>query len=133
MKLSTSAIYGLRAVIHLAENSNGKSYPLAEIAKKESLSLPYLEKIFGKLKKFGIVKAVKGNGGGYKLAKSLEEINMEDLLGALDGNVLPYKAMVEQNGAPKLHCRSHLMLAVVQDKFTQALRAVRLVDLVNHK
>jgi len=133
MKLSTSARYGLRAVIHLAEHSDGKAYPLAEIAKGESLSLAYLEKIFSKLKKAGIVKAVKGNGGGYKLAKPLEQINMEDLLCALEGSANPYKEFIDQTGAPKLHCKSHLMLAVVQDKFTQALRSVRLIDLVNQK
>lgn len=131
MKLSTTAEYGFRALIHLAENHNQRPYPLAMIAEKEQISLTYLEKIFAKLREAGIVSAVKGIGGGYSLAKPLEEINFMEIIQAIEGSGEPYHLLVEQANAPKLHCKSHLVWIMVQQKILQTLSEVKLVDVVN--
>lgn len=131
MKLSTTAEYGFRALIHLAENQLEKPYPLAEISKKEQISLAYLEKIFAKLREAGIVSSVKGIGGGYLLAKPMAEINFMEIIHAIEGNNEPYRLLVDQAKAPKLHCKSHLVWSAVQQKILQTLSQVKLIDVVN--
>jgi Rrf2 family iron-sulfur cluster assembly transcriptional regulator len=131
MKLSTTAEYGFRALIHLAENQTEKPYPLAEIARKEQISMAYLEKIFAKLRDAGIIMSVKGVQGGYLLAKPQEEINFMEIIYAIEGNDEPYGNLVEQSKAPKLHCKSHLVWSVVQQKILKTLSEVKLIDVVN--
>lgn len=87
MKLSTKGRYGLRAVIDLAANSNEGHIPLTQIAKRQKISENYLEAVFSVLKRVGIVKSVKGAGGGYVLSKSTSDITIGTILRALEGDI----------------------------------------------
>ena len=69
MKVSTKGRYGLRALVDLAAYSEKGKIPLSEIAKRQNLSLNYLEQMFGILRRAGIVKSAKGPSGGYMLAR----------------------------------------------------------------
>ena len=79
MKFSTRTLYGLRAVFVLASRFGQGSLPVSQIAKKENLSVAYLEQILNALKKKGIVKSVRGPQGGYVLARKPSEISLETL------------------------------------------------------
>ncbi len=87
MKISTKGRYGLRAIINLAGK---KRVPvlLKDIAKEENLSEKYLEAIFALLKKANIVKATRGQKGGYSLARKPESITIIEILEALEGSLL---------------------------------------------
>ena len=73
MKLSTKGRYGLRALVDLAANEAGEAVSLAQTAKRQKLSLNYLEQVFGMLRRAGIVVGVKGSNGGFRLARSMDE------------------------------------------------------------
>ncbi|HTL70545.1 MAG TPA: Rrf2 family transcriptional regulator, partial [Candidatus Eisenbacteria bacterium] len=73
MKFSTRTLYGLKAVLVLAGRYGEGSLPVSQIARKEHLSVAYLEQILNGLKRKGFVKSVRGPQGGYVLAKKPSE------------------------------------------------------------
>ena len=71
------------ALVDLA-NSQGAAVSLSEISERQNISLSYLEQLFVKLRRAGIVKSVRGSGGGYRLARSSESIRVSEILSAVD-------------------------------------------------
>jgi len=87
MKLSTKGRYAMVALADIALQPDGTLVTLAEISKRQDVSLPYLEQLFVKLRRAGLVTSVRGPGGGYKLAKSPSDIRVSDVLGAVDETI----------------------------------------------
>ncbi|MBT8460348.1 MAG: Rrf2 family transcriptional regulator [Boseongicola sp.] len=87
MKLSTKGRYAMVALTDLAMMTEGTLLSLAEISKRQDISLPYLEQLFVKLRRAGLVESVRGPGGGYRLAKPAALIRVSDILGAVDETV----------------------------------------------
>jgi len=87
MKLSTKGRYAMVALTDLAMVAEGTLLSLAEISKRQDISLPYLEQLFVKLRRAGLVDSVRGPGGGYRLAKSPTLIRVSEILGAVDETV----------------------------------------------
>ncbi|MGA0542827.1 Rrf2 family transcriptional regulator [Neotabrizicola sp. VNH66] len=90
MKLSTKGRYAMVALADLAlnEGKGGEDLiSLAEISKRQDISLPYLEQLFVKLRRAGLVEAVRGPGGGYKLARSADSIRVSEVLQAVEETV----------------------------------------------
>ena len=87
MKLSTKGRYAMVALADLATQRAGMLSSLAEISKRQDISLPYLEQLFVKLRRAGLVSSVRGPGGGYKLARPASDIRISDILSAVDETV----------------------------------------------
>lgn len=87
MKLSTKGRYAMVALVDLATVKEGQMTSLAEISKRQDISLPYLEQLFVRLRRAGLVASVRGPGGGYKLAKTPAEIRISDVFEAVDETV----------------------------------------------
>lgn len=86
MKLSTKAQHAVTAMINLAMNSGVRPVTLAEISKNQGISLSYLEQLFSKMRKAGLVEGVRGPGGGYKLASASQNISIADIIVSIDGS-----------------------------------------------
>ncbi len=84
MKLSTKGRYAMVALADLSEQPDGALVSLAEISKRQDISLPYLEQLFVKLRRAGLVESVRGPGGGYRLAVSASKIRISEVLTAVD-------------------------------------------------
>ncbi len=89
MKLSTKARHAITAMMDLAINDNYKPVTLADISQCQGISLSYLEQLFAKLRKGGLVVGVRGPGGGYRLSRSPNEISVAQVITAIDENVQP--------------------------------------------
>lgn len=90
MKLSTKGRYGLRALIDLAVHSQGGTpVSIMSISARQDLSERYLEQLMAMLKKAGIVRSIRGAGGGYVLARDAGDISVGDILRALEGKLDP--------------------------------------------
>lgn len=85
MKVSTKGRYGLRALVDVAANSEDGPVSLVQTARRQNISLNYLEQVFGILRKADIVVSSKGAGGGYRLARSADSITLKEILEALEG------------------------------------------------
>lgn len=84
MKLSTKGRYAMIALVDIAIEGKGRTVSLAEISKRQDISLNYLEQLFVKLRRAGFVDSVRGPGGGYRLAKTHDEIRVSAVLEAVD-------------------------------------------------
>lgn len=86
MRLSTKGRYAVMAMADLArrEAAADRAVALAEIAQRQEISLSYLEQLFARLRRKGLVKSARGPGGGYRLARSAEETNIADIVHAVD-------------------------------------------------
>ena len=87
MKLSTKGRYAMVALVDLATVGPGQMTSLAEISKRQDISLPYLEQLFVRLRRAGLVVSVRGPGGGYRLAKTPAEIRISEVFEAVDETV----------------------------------------------
>lgn len=87
MKLSTKGRYAMVALADLALQTDNGLTSLSEIAKRQDISLPYLEQLFVKLRRGGLVESVRGPGGGYRLAKAPAEIRVVEIFEAVDETV----------------------------------------------
>lgn len=87
MKLSAKGRCAVMALADLTTHSSGKPVSLAHIAARQDISLSYLEQLFGKLRRGGLVKSVRGPGGGYLLSRPAGETRISDIVLAVDGPI----------------------------------------------
>lgn len=87
MKLSTKGRYAMVALVDLAIAKSDDLTSLAEISARQDISLPYLEQLFVRLRRAGLVESVRGPGGGYRLARTAETIRVAEVLEAVDETV----------------------------------------------
>jgi len=99
VKLSTKGRYAMVALADLATQPEGVLLSLAEISKRQDISLPYLEQLFVKLRRADLVGSVRGPGGGYRLARPPSEIRVADILAAVDETVSAMHAGAGASGA----------------------------------
>ena len=84
MRLSTRGRYAVMAMVDLAQHGDGGPVSLAEIAERQEISLSYLEQLFAKLRRGGLIKSVRGPGGGYLLAHHRDSTRIGDIILAVD-------------------------------------------------
>ena len=89
MKISTKGRYALRIMLDIAMHDDGKYIPLKDIAKRQNLTVKYLEQIISLLNKAGYLQSLRGNTGGYRLAKNLDEYVVGDILRVTEGDLAP--------------------------------------------
>jgi Rrf2 family iron-sulfur cluster assembly transcriptional regulator len=111
VKLSTKGRYAVMAMVDLASASDGQPVALAEIAERQEISLSYLEQLFAKLRRGGLVKSVRGPGGGYLLAHAAEETRVSDIILSVDE---PIRATRCTPGQP-FGCRSNKSRCLTHD------------------
>ena len=132
MKLSTRSRYGLRALIDLAVHDAEDAVSLQSIAGREQISESYLEQLIRLLKQGGLVRSVRGAGGGYHLARPAEEISVGDVLrsleGSLDAVACPAFEGSDCNAAEA--CVTKFVWKKINDAIAQAVDALPLSDLV---
>jgi Rrf2 family iron-sulfur cluster assembly transcriptional regulator len=87
VKLSTKGRYAMVALADIALQPEGELVSLGDIAQRQSISLPYLEQLFVKLRRADLVQSARGPGGGYRLARRASDIRVVDILGAVDETV----------------------------------------------
>lgn len=94
MRLTSKGRYAVRAILDLTFNSNGRPVRLQEISERQNISLHYLEQLFRRLRKGSVVKSVRGPGGGYVLARPMDEISVKDVLVSVGENINPARDLV---------------------------------------
>jgi len=137
MKLSTKGRYAVMAMVDLAiQSSADNPVALAEIAERQDISLSYLEQLFGKLRKGGLVKSVRGPGGGYMVAHDPNEMRISDIIIAVDE---PIKVTRCSPGLPegcqpnKSRCLTHDLWQELTNHIQLFLNSVTLGDVVDKR
>lgn len=103
MKLSAKGRYAVMAICDLATSTDGRPVALAEIAERQDISLSYLEQLFAKLRRAGVVKSVRGPGGGYLPARPLKDITIASIVAAVEQTDAAEKAVPVSEQKPVTH------------------------------
>jgi Rrf2 family iron-sulfur cluster assembly transcriptional regulator len=122
MRLSTKGRYAVMAMVDLASHSDGHPVPLADIAERQEISLSYLEQLFAKLRRGGLVKSVRGPGGGYLLAYDRDATRIGDIILAVDE---PIRAVRCSPGA-SIGCRGDRSRCLTHDLWEELSNQIRL-------
>lgn len=133
VKLSTKGRYGLRALIDLARYSSEGPVSITSISSRQELSERYLEQLMSMLKKAGLVKSIRGAGGGYVLAKDMKEISVGDILRALEGSLDPVDCPgLDMNGECDMadSCVTKYVWKRINDSINQTVNEIGLDQLV---
>lgn len=132
MKISTKGRYALRVMIDIAENGNGESVSVKDIAERQNISKKYLEQIMTMLSKSGMVKTTRGNVGGYKLTKKPSEYVVGDILRATEGDLAPLDCLTEGGTcARKDSCQTHKFWFGLDKVINDYVDGKTLQDLLN--
>jgi len=132
MKLSTRTKYGVRAILELAENDSGGPLQLRVIAKRQGLSVKYLEQLMATLKVAGFVRGIRGVKGGYILAKAANEIKLSDVFTCLEGPVITSECVENDDYCLRASdCVAREVWKQVQDAVKAVLESTTLQDLVD--
>ena len=134
MRLSTKGRYAVMAMADLAKNGGDRAVSLAEIATRQEISLSYLEQLFARLRKGGLVQSVRGPGGGYRLAKGAQETVVAEIVLAVDEPIRATRCI--GHSSPKgcmmagERCITHNLWEDLGDEIHRYLAGVSLEDVV---
>ncbi len=136
MRLSTKGRYAVMAMVDLAKHGDGDPMALSEIAVRQEISLSYLEQLFAKLRRAGLVSSVRGPGGGYVLSRTAEETRLADIIVAVDE---PIRATRCVPGSPvgctgdKVRCVTHDLWEELGNLIHLFFSSISLADVVDRR
>jgi Rrf2 family protein len=134
MKISTKIRYGARAMLELAYHYGEGPIELKEIAKRENISLKYLEQVINPLRAAGLVKSIRGAKGGYSLAKPPSEICLYDVVETLEGPLNLLECLRDSKVCQKVpSCVTRDIWQEVSEAISKIFYSVTLEDMVNRK
>ena len=139
MLFSTKAEYGVRLMVELGRQPGSAPVALSAVAEAERLPLSYLEHLVAKLRQAGLVTSTRGAHGGYQLARPAEQITMDEVVEALEGQIAPMecfhptpegKVLCSHETDGDRACATKLLWTRVQGGVNKALSGTTLADLV---
>lgn len=133
MKLTTKGRYAVTAMLDLSLHQSEGPITLADIAQRQGLSLSYLEQLFSRLRKRELVGSVRGPGGGYILGREPEDINIAELIVAVDESVDTTRCGGAGNCQGNKTCLTHQLWQDLSDRIYEYLGSISLRDLMERK
>ena len=130
MRLTTKGRFAVTAMMDLAMRGGNGPVNLADISERQQISLSYLEQLFGKLRRYGLVSSVRGPGGGYHLAKTLSQITVADIILAVDEPIDATRCHGMQNCKDDQKCLTHDLWENLNKVIFEYLHSVNLAQLV---
>lgn len=134
--LSKKTKYGLKALVYLAKDTQGKPVPIGRISESENISQKFLESILLDLRKYGLLGSKKGKSGGYYLLKPASEIKMTEVIRVLEGPIAMVSCVSLNFYEPcsdcedEASCSIRLLMLQVRDKALEVYRNSTLEDLL---
>ena len=132
MKLSTRGRYGIHAMYELAANYGGSPVSIKAVAEKQNIPEAYLEQLIAMLRKDELVVSIRGAQGGYRLARSPEEITVGDVLRSLEGGLKLIDCLEEEETCGKsCACPSRIVWKKLSDGLNNIVDSITLRDMID--
>jgi Rrf2 family iron-sulfur cluster assembly transcriptional regulator len=131
MKLTTKGRYAVTAMLDLALHSNNVPVNLADISARQVISLAYLEQLFSRLRKEGLVESSRGPGGGYMLAREAGAISLSEIIDAVDETVDATRCGGQMNCQGEEQCLTHDLWEELSGQIRNFMSGVTLADLTS--
>jgi len=133
MRLTTKGRYAVTAMLDLALHATEGPVPLADISRRQGISLSYLEQLFSKLRKQGLVNSARGPGGGYQLSREADGINIASIINAIDEKISVTKCEGRGDCNDGEPCLTHTLWDDLSTQIHMFLEGITLGDLVNRR
>jgi Rrf2 family transcriptional regulator, iron-sulfur cluster assembly transcription factor len=133
MRLTTKGRFAVTAMIDVAMHGGQGPVTLAGVSERQKISLSYLEQLFGKLRRHGLVESVRGPGGGYHLARPANSVSVADVIVAVDEPIDATKCGGKENCHDDKRCMTHELWANLNAHIFAYLRSVTLEQLVRQQ
>ncbi len=133
MRLTTKGRFAVTAMVDLASRQTDGPVTLAGIAERQKISLSYLEQLFGKLRRHKLVSSVRGPGGGYRLARTMDSVTVADIIVAVDEPLDATQCGGKENCHDDHRCLTHDLWANLNKRMYAYLDSVTLEALVNRR
>jgi Rrf2 family transcriptional regulator, iron-sulfur cluster assembly transcription factor len=133
MRLTTKGRFAVTAMIDLALRQHMGPVTLAGIAERQKISLSYLEQLFGKLRRNHLVASVRGPGGGYCLARPMDQMSVADIIRAVDETLDATQCGGKGNCQDDHPCMTHTLWTNLNQRMYDYLASVHLSELVNEQ
>jgi len=133
MRLTTKGRFAVTAMIDIALHSGDGPVTLAGVADRQHISLSYLEQLFGKLRRRGLVDSVRGPGGGYSLARNAASVSVADIILAVDEPIDATSCGGEENCHEDKRCMTHDLWAGLNKHIHAYLAQISLEQLIRAK
>mgnify|MGYP000272654357 CR=1 FL=1 len=130
MKLTSKGRYAVTAMLDVTIHAAYGPVSLADISERQGISLSYLEQLFSKLRKCGLVNSIRGPGGGYRLSKCSAEIAIADVISAVNESVDATKCEGKGNCQGGEQCLTHSLWEGLSDRIEEFLKNITLAELV---
>ncbi|HSD60312.1 MAG TPA: Fe-S cluster assembly transcriptional regulator IscR [Burkholderiales bacterium] len=133
MRLTTKGRFAVTAMIDLAMRHGGGPVTLAGISDRQKISLSYLEQLFGKLRRHGLVESVRGPGGGYNLARPMDQLTIADIIIAVDEPLDATRCGGLANCQDEQRCMTHDLWVSLNERIYEYLSSVSLKEMVDRQ
>lgn len=133
MRLTTKGRFAVTAMMDLALRGEEGPVALAGVAERQSISLSYLEQLFGKLRRHQLVDSVRGPGGGYCIARPLDQLTVADIIRAVDEQLDATQCGGQENCQDEHRCMTHELWSTLNARMFEYLASVTLADLVTRE
>jgi Rrf2 family iron-sulfur cluster assembly transcriptional regulator len=133
MRLTTKGRFAVTAMIDVALYGTNGPVTLAAVSERQKISLSYLEQLFGKLRRHGLVESVRGPGGGYNLARPALEVSVADIIIAVDEPIDATQCGGKENCHDDRRCMTHELWAALNGHIFAFLHGVTLGELVRQQ
>lgn len=133
MRLTSKGRYAVTAMLDVALHSDQRPVSLSEISSRQDISLSYLEQLFARLRRNGLVKSVRGPGGGYILAKDRKDITISQIVHAVDENVAATKCHGTTGCQGGARCLTHTLWDELSQRIDNFLSKITLQELMSNK
>ena len=133
MRLTTKGRYAVTAMLDLAYHSEKKPVTLTDIAKRQEISLSYLEQLFARLRRCNMVEGVRGPGGGYQLSKKANAISIAEIIAAVDETIDSTRCGGKANCQNSEPCLTHDLWSGLSDQIRTYLDSITLQDVWDRK
>lgn len=133
MKLTTKGRYAVTAMLDLALHGETGPVSLAEISSRQEISLSYLEQLFSKLRRNGLVISTRGPGGGYSVARDLSKVAVSEIIGAVNESVDATQCAGKENCHSHGRCLTHDLWEGLSAQIEEFLSSVSLQDMIDRQ
>lgn len=133
MKLTTKGRYAVTAMLDLALHGDSGPVSLAEISNRQEISLSYLEQLFSKLRRNGLVTSTRGPGGGYSVARELHQVAVSEIICAVNESVDATQCGGKENCHSHGRCLTHDLWEGLSAQIEEFLSSVSLQDMIDRQ
>ncbi|MEE2023438.1 MULTISPECIES: Fe-S cluster assembly transcriptional regulator IscR [Alkalimonas] len=130
MRLTSKGRYAVTAMLDVALHHSGGPVSLADISERQGISLSYLEQLFARLRKRGLVSSVRGPGGGYQLGREAASIAVAEVISAVDESIDATRCQGKSDCQSGVRCLTHSLWSDLSQRIEDFLASISLAELV---